>query len=73
MKNEIKQTAVEWLINALVRSIDNLSEDECEHLSNLTKIQNGITNIQMYEDKKICGTSCFVFGMLEHLSHSYVR
>ena len=35
MKNETKQTAVEWLINALVRSIENLSEDECEHLSNL--------------------------------------
>jgi hypothetical protein len=40
----------------------------CEHLSNLTKIYNGITNIQMYEDKKICGPSCFVFGMLEHCS-----
>jgi thiaminase len=30
-----KQTAVEWLINIVVKSIKNLSEDECEYLSNL--------------------------------------
>ena len=28
-------TAVEWLINIVVKSIKNLSEDECEYLSNL--------------------------------------
>lgn len=38
----------------------------CEHLSDLSKIQEGITNIQMYEDRKKYGSSCFVFGMLEH-------
>jgi hypothetical protein len=38
----------------------------CEHLSNLSKIQEGITNIQMYNDRKKYGKACFVFGVLEY-------
>ena len=49
MKNETKQTAVDWLINIVIKSIKNLSEDECEYLSEIIEQAKQIEKQQIID------------------------
>jgi hypothetical protein len=65
MKNETKQTAVDWLINIVIKSIKNLSEDECEYLSEIIEQAKQIEKQQIIDFANnygfdICGDTNFL-------------
>ena len=68
MKNETKQTAVDWLIKIVIKSIKNLSEDECEYLSNLFQQAEEMEKQQIIDAYQNGGINGQIFALTRRIN-----